>query len=87
MEEIYNYIESENPEAAFEFVKKLEKQISTLESFPTRCPMIPEAQELLLPYRHLLYGKYRTVVRVEGSIVYICRIIHGARLLDLSALE
>jgi len=52
-----------------------------------RCPIIAEAQELEEKYRHLIYGNYRTIFRIEESKVIIMRVIHGARLLDLRMFE
>ena len=87
IESIYNYIAVDNPDAAVAFVIELEHQISTLETFPYRCPIIPEATDLGVDYRHLLYRDYRTIFRVSGKTVFISRVIHGSRLLDLSWLE
>ena len=74
-------------EEAEKFVRRLEEQIVTLESFPERCPLIPENEILGTRYRHLLYGNYRTVFRIAGRTVHVLRIIHGARLLDASMFE
>ncbi len=55
---------------------------------PARCPVIPEADELGHPVRHLLYGRRTGVYRVifdiqevseEGPRVRVLRIWHGAR--------
>ena len=86
LEAIYAYIAQDNPAAAFEFVAAIERQISSLERFPLRAPVIPEAGELGVSYRHLIHGVYRTILRVEGRRVYILRVIHGSRLLDLGIL-
>ena len=52
------------------------------------CPLIPEAEELSYPARHLLYGKRSAIYRVifdiqeeseEGPRVRVLRIRHGAR--------
>ena len=87
IEAIYTYIHRDSPPAASAFVAELERQISTLERFPLRCPTIPEATELGVHYRHLVYGEYRTIFRIVGTTVYILRVIHGARLLDLGILR
>ena len=84
---IDTYIHRDSPQAALDFVSELERQVSTLERFPLRCAAIPETPELGGSYRHLLYGEYRTIFRVSGKTVYVLRVIHGARLLDLNALE
>ncbi len=52
-----------------------------------RCPIIPESQELGKECRHILYGNYRTIFRMEGSRVIIMRVIHGDRLLDLTVIQ
>ncbi len=80
---IYEYIRKESPEAASRWLAEMERQISTLERFPKRCPMIPESEELEREYRHLLFGDYRTLFRIEGKRVLILRIIHGSQLLKL----
>jgi toxin ParE1/3/4 len=85
--EIFHYIASDNQSAAVSFVLEIEKQIDSLEKFPTRCSVIPESFELGIEYRHILYGHYRTIFRVESSRVIILRIIHGARLLSLEIFE
>ena len=51
---------------------------------PNRRPAIPENALLETEYRHLIIGDYRVIFRVEGPRVYVLRIIHGNRLLDIS---
>lgn len=87
IEEAWTFIAQDSTEEAAKFVHRLEEQIATLESFPERCPLIPENEILGTRYRHLLYGSYRTVFRVAGRTVHVLRIIHGARLLDTSMFE
>ena len=87
IEEAWTFIAQDSIEEAEKFVRRLEEQIATLESFPERCPLISENEILGARYRHLLYGSYRTVFRIAGRTVYVLRIIHGARLLDTSMFE
>lgn len=87
IEAIYDFIARDNPTAARKWVGEVERQISTLEQSPARCPIIPEAADLGREYRHLLYGPYRTIFRIEGSRVIVVRVIHGARLLTFTLLE
>ena len=87
IESIFKYISQDNPRAAIRWIRELERQIDSLESFPGRCPAIPEAMELGRKYRHLIYGDYRTIFCIQGMKVVIMRVIHGARLLDLQIFE
>ena len=87
IKDIFRYIASDNPAAADHWVNEIERQIDSLEKFPSKCPIIPESQDLGKEYRHIIYGNYRTIFRIEGSRVFIMRVIHGARLLDLSPLQ
>ncbi len=83
IQEIYQYIASDNQTAANNLVLEIEKQIHSLEQFPLRCPITPESYELGVEYRHILYGHYRTIFRVEAPRVIILRVIHGTRLLNM----
>jgi plasmid stabilization system protein ParE len=84
---IYDYIERDSRQRALKWFREIERQIRTLSRSPKRCPVIPESEEIGREYRHLIYGSYRTIFRVEGEGVYVLRVVHGARLLDTSTLE
>jgi len=79
---VFGYISKDSKSAAIKWVGEIAQQIETLENFPLRCEVIPEAGELGEKYRHLIYGKYRTIFSVDGSSVIILRVIHSSRLLD-----
>jgi toxin ParE1/3/4 len=87
IEEIWTFIAEDSRDEATKFIGKLEKQVSSLERFPERCPLIAENELMHTRYRHLVFGKYRTIFRISRQTVYIVRVIHTARLLDVSALE
>src|SRR2546427_1147003 len=87
LEEIWILIAADSMENATRFVIELEAKIGTLEQMPNRCPAIPENALLGTEYRQLIIGDYRVIFRVEGSTVYVLRIIHGNRLLDISFFE
>jgi toxin ParE1/3/4 len=84
---IYDYMERDSRQRAVKWFREIERQVRTLSSSPKRCPVIPESEEIGREYRHLIYGNYRTIFRIEGEVVYVVRVVHGARLLDASALE
>jgi toxin ParE1/3/4 len=81
--DIWSFIAEESPENASSFILGLEEQVLTLEAFPGRCPLIPENEILDTKYRHLIYGKYRTIFRITRNTVYVLRVIHGARMLEI----
>lgn len=87
IQSVFDYIARENPSAAAQWIEEIEHQINSLERFPERCPIIPESEELGQGYRHLIYGNYRTIFRVESPTVLILRVVHGAQLLDWRMLE
>jgi len=87
IQEIFQYIAADSQTAATNLIKEIERQIDSLETFPLRCPMIPESFELGVEYRHIIYGHYRTIFKVENSRVIIMRVIHGARLMNMDIFE
>lgn len=85
--EIYEYISRDNKTVAVKWIEEIEQQVKFLENFPMRCPVIPEALELGIDYRHLIYGNYRTIFKIEDMKAIIMRVVHAARLLDLQIFE
>ena len=83
LERIFYYISDDSINTAANFVLQLEKKIYSLEDFPDRNPLIPENEFFGTDYRHLIYKKYRIVYRIVGKSVFILRIFHGAKLLNL----
>jgi len=64
---IYAHIARDNPPAAAAWLDSVERNITSLEQWPRRCPIIPEASELEVEYRHLVNAPYRAVFRIVGS--------------------
>jgi toxin ParE1/3/4 len=87
IEEIWGFIAADSPEEADRFIRRIEIHIGTLERFPERCPLIAENELLGTRYRHLLLGNYRMISRIAGKLVFVMRVIHGARLLDARMFE
>jgi toxin ParE1/3/4 len=83
LEQIYYYIADDSINNAANFVIQLEEKVYSLEAFPERNPLIPENEFFGTNYRHLIYKKYRMVYRIVEKSVYILRIFHGSKLLDL----
>ena len=87
IQENFDNIAKDKPSAANKWIEEIEHQISSLEKFPLRCPVIGEAKELGREYRHIVYGDYRTIFRIENQKVIILRVIHEARLLEMQIFE
>jgi plasmid stabilization system protein ParE len=76
------------PRRAAPWLTGLFTVVMTLADMPTRCPLIPEAEDIGAPLRQLLYGKRRGIYRIifdiqeispEGPRVRVLRIWHGSR--------
>jgi len=83
----HDYIARDKPRAAANWVRQIKRQIRSLALMPMRCEIIPEAEDVGIEYRHLIVGQYRTIFRIVEKRVIVLRIIHGARLFDLSFLN
>lgn len=80
---IFEYILSDNPQAAERWKGEIKSQIDSLKEFPARCRIIPEAVDIGIDYRHIIYGDYRTVFKITDNTVFVMRVFHCTRLLDL----
>lgn len=76
-------IARDSPSAATKWVRLAQRHVLSLRSLPLRYEVIPEIAEgdFEFPYRHLVFGNYRIIYRVEETLVLIVRVIHAARLL------
>lgn len=81
--EIHDYIAADSPANAVAFVMALEEKVLSLAIMPERAPLIPENSLLGTRYRHLVYGNYRIIFRIQGDSVIVLRLVHGARLFQL----
>ena len=72
------YIYRENPTAAAAFRHKSEKSLSRLQKFPQSGRTLLEFPAL--PFREVIVALYRFFYNVEGKIVWIVAVWHGAQL-------
>ena len=54
IETIYGFIARDNPASAVAWLDTVERNIASLEQWPQQRPIIPEASELAVEYRHLI---------------------------------
>lgn len=81
MEEAAEFIWSESPGNARRWLSDCWRGIYSLGEMPLRHALIPEADEIGLPYRSLPVSSHRLIYRVdeEKSVVYVVRVYHAAR--------
>lgn len=88
-ENSYLRIKEESPVKAVEWYRGLLEAVYSLENFPNRCPIAPEARAFVIEIRQLLYGKRRQQYRIlfgtsvdaetGEDVVLIYRIRHAAQ--------
>jgi toxin ParE1/3/4 len=81
--DIWNYICDDSKLKAKKFVNRIETEIASLKKYPQRCPVINESEFFGIEYRHLVIGNYRIIFKIDAENIYIMRIIHGSRILNL----
>ena len=75
---VVDFIRQDNPLAARTFRICSETALRRLQSFPESGRRIPEFPDLA--FREILVGSYRIFYRVEGEVVWIVVVWHGAQL-------
>lgn len=69
---------NKEPDAAERWFRGLVTAIYSLEEFPSRCPIIPEASAFNEKIRHLIYFSHRIIFGIDynGKRVVVYRIFH-----------
>ena len=77
--ELVTYIALDNPSAAIAVADKLESSMSNLSISPF-IGKIPKEEELAaMGYRFLIVQNYLVFYTIEDRIIWVHRIVHGAR--------
>jgi len=77
--DILMYIASDKPAAAARLANRFNQKLSLLAD-NTRIGSIPKEDSLVqLGYRYLIVDNYLVFYIIEDSVIYIHRILHGAR--------
>jgi len=71
------YIAADNRVAARAFRRRAETRLRRLERFPESGRSIPEFPDL--PHREVVVPPYRFFYRVQGRIVWVVAVWHGAQ--------
>lgn len=79
LEDIVLYIASDSKKEAYKMRELIIQKATDLETFPKRGRYVPDKKIEQMGYRMLTVGKYVLFYKVDKSMVYIHRILHGAR--------
>lgn len=82
---IHEFIHSQAPRAAREWIRKARRGAKSLAHRPERCSLAPESVSFGHPVRQLFFGKgnrgtYRLLFVVFEKTVYVIHIRHGSML-------
>ena len=78
----HDVIARDKPKAAAKWVRTFDRHARSLRYLPLRFEVIPEVDEVGCPYRHIAWGNYRIIYKVDDDVVTILRVFHAARLLQ-----
>ena len=77
--EIIHYIAEDKPSAAEKMADRFEKAFLSLSENPMAGRTTRDNRLKLLQYRVLIVESYLVFYRIKNRIVYVFRILHGAR--------
>lgn len=80
---IFSYIAEDSVRNAKIFISELEEKINTLSTLPERASYMPENEFFGTDYRQLMHRKYRVIYRIDKNEIYVLRVIHSSKLLEL----
>ena len=84
IEAAYLWLAEHEPEAAERWFNGLYDVIGSLETFPERCPLAPEADFFGREIRQIFHGrrqhKFRILFTVSERAIHVLHVRHGARL-------
>jgi len=79
IQEIIDFIFEERPSAADTVFEKFQKTFLQLSKNPSLGRKARDKRLNLLGYRYLVVGNYLIFCRIKSKVVYVYRVLHGAR--------
>ena len=73
----YLQIAEESPQNAVSWYLDMISAIEKLDTLAERCPIAPEAVDIVLGIRHLIIGNYRVLYIIRNDVVEVLHIRHG----------
>lgn len=77
IDRFYLWLHAQAPEGALRWYEEVLQTMASLERFPARCAMAPEARTVGMPIRHALYGDYRIIFVVDRRRAVVLHVRHG----------
>jgi toxin ParE1/3/4 len=76
LEQVYEYVAADNPDAAVQVVLKIQAAANPLAEFPMlgKVGRVEQTRELVIAHTH-----YFLVYRVKGKTVEILRVLNGSK--------
>jgi len=74
----YQQIAEESPQNAVSWYLQTIEAIEKLDVLAERCPIAPEDADIQLGIRHLMMGGYRALYLINGDVVEVLHVRHGA---------
>jgi toxin ParE1/3/4 len=85
LDAITSFIAADSPSYATLFAIDALAVVERLSDFPFSGRVLPELDDPAI--REIIFGNYRIVYRVNGDLLELLMVYHGARLLDASRLN
>ena len=79
LKDIVSCVSSDNPSAALMLLDRFEKKLSQLAAIPHSGSAAAESSLASLGYRYLVLDNYLIFYVIQGKVVLIHRVLHGAR--------
>jgi toxin ParE1/3/4 len=83
----YDFIARDKKSAASKWLCGALAAIRSLRTLPFRHEIVPEAEATAVTLRHIIYGSYRIIYRIDDHRVRVFRVIHAARRLSSQTLK
>lgn len=79
----YLYLRRQAPQAAANWLNRIQTAINTLDTTPERCPVSPDSERAGYEMRELLFGKrqstFRILFAIRGNVVFVLFIRRASR--------
>jgi len=79
VEEIVLYVARDSKAAALQMHDTIIERVRDLKPFPKRGVLIPDKKLAAYSFRMLPIGAYIAFYKIDGNVVHIHRVLHGAR--------